>query len=53
MSIYSALAEILAVWYTATLLSGEMPDDIEDVFAGQLGRHRLAVSGAVGHRRAS
>ncbi len=21
-------------WYTATLLSGEMPDDIEDVFAG-------------------
>jgi uncharacterized Zn finger protein len=21
-------------WYTAMLLSGEMPDDIEDVFAG-------------------
>ena len=27
-----ALAE--SAWYAATLLSGEMPDDIEEVFAG-------------------
>jgi uncharacterized Zn finger protein len=32
VQIEQALAE--SAWYTAKLLSGEMPDDIEDVFAG-------------------